>query len=114
MLYLILILYLTVGLIGVFLLTKVISSKPPKLLTGVIHGSLGLLGLALIIGYISFQKGESPVYGFFFLLTAFFFGGGMIAATLSGKKYPKTILVIHVIMAITGLYLLFSFGISKF
>lgn len=113
MLLFILILYSVVALLGIFMLSKIISSNTPKLLTGIIHGSLGLAGLAFIIGYISFQSGEVPVYGFLFLLTAFFFGGGMISATLSGKKYPKVILFIHVIMALTGLYLLFSFALNK-
>ena len=114
MLNFILVLYISVAVLGVYLLFKIISSKPPKLLTGIIHGSLGLLGLGLIIGYISFQKGESPVYAFFFLLAAFFFGGGMIATTLSGKRYPKVILMIHVALALTGLVLLLMFGIRNF
>ncbi len=113
MLNFILVLYISVAFLGVYLVIKIFSSEPPKLLTGIIHGSLGLLGLAFLIGYISFQKGESPVYAFFFLLTAFFFGGGMIATTLSGKRYPKIILFIHIAFALTGLYFLFLFGISN-
>ncbi|MEZ4823259.1 MAG: hypothetical protein R2942_12960 [Ignavibacteria bacterium] len=113
MLYFILILYFSVAMLGIFLFVKLYSKNPPKLVTGIIHGSLGLLGLALIID-MSFQKGDVPVYGFFFLLIAFFFGGGMIATTLSGKKYPKLILFFHIAFALTGLYLLFTFGISKF
>ncbi|HMQ67874.1 MAG TPA: hypothetical protein PKA90_02065 [Ignavibacteria bacterium] len=113
MLNFILILYFSVAMLGIFLLIRLYSKKPARLVTGIIHGSLGLLGLALFIGYMSFQKGDVPVTGFFFLLFAFFFGGGMIATTLSGKKYPKLILFIHIAFALTGLYLLFTFGLSK-
>jgi peptidoglycan/LPS O-acetylase OafA/YrhL len=96
-----------------YLFIKLFSKTRSKFVVGVIHGALGLAGLGVIIIYISFQKGDTPIISFLFLLMAFFFGAGMVVTTLSEKKFPKVIAVIHAALAITGIYLLVEFWISR-
>lgn len=113
MLLFVIIQYLIVAVIGVYLLVKLFSKSRAKFIVGVVHGALGLLGLAFIIILISFQKGDTPIVSFLFLLMAFFFGAGMVVTTLSEKKFPKFIAIVHAALAITGICFLISFWLSQ-
>lgn len=113
MLILIIIQYIIVALIGVYLLIKLFSKTPSKFTVGVVHGALGLLGLAFIIIFISFSKGDTPVISFLFLLMAFFFGAGMVVTTLSEKKFPRVIAFIHAALALTGIIMLIQFWLNE-
>ena len=101
--------YFKVALIGIYLFTKLFSKNPPKMLVGIIHGALGLFGIGLLIFYISFSKGDTPVESVLLFLSAFLIGGGMLVTRLSGKKFPKWIPFIHIAVAVTGIYFLVSF-----
>lgn len=98
--------YIIVAVLGVYLAIRVFSKKTPELLVGIIHGALGLLGLGMLVFYISFRESSEPIYAFLALLMTFFFGAGMLATTMSRKKYPKVIAVVHILFALTGLFLL--------
>ncbi len=98
--------YAIVALLGIYLFVKLFSKTPSKILTGIIHGSLGLAGLGMFVFYISFHEGDAPVIPFLLLLIAFFFGAGMLIAKLTGKRFPLTIAIVHVVIAIAGLVLL--------
>jgi len=112
MLTVLIVLFTIIGLIGVFLLFRILSSKKTNMLVGIIHGSLGLLGMGILIFYISFIKGESPYVSLLIFLVAFFIGCGMLISKLTGKKYPLFIAVIHALTAVTGIYLLYVFWIK--
>ncbi len=103
------ILYFIVASIGIYLFTKLFSGKPPKMLVGVIHGALGLSGIALLIAYTSFQQGDTPVISILCFVMALFFGGGMISTTMSGKKFPRAIAFIHIAIALTGIFFLIRY-----
>lgn len=105
--------YVIVGTFGIYLLIRLHSQKPVEMMTGIIHGAMGLLGLAFIIMYISFQKNETPIVAFLLLLMAFFFGAGMFVAKLSGRKFPKAVAYVHAAFAISGLIFLVSFWINS-
>ena len=103
------ILYTIVGLMGIFLFVRLFSSKKTDMLVGIIHGSLGLLGIGFLIFYISFIEGESPFMSILLFFVALCIGGGMLAAKLTGKRFPLWIAVLHAVIAIAGLYLLYEF-----
>lgn len=109
MLTFIVILYLIVASIGLYMLVKLFSKTRRKLVVGIIHGSLGLFGLACLIFYISFGKGDTPFESFLILLLALFIGGGLLATNIGGKKFPLWLALIHVGVAVTGIYFLISF-----
>ena len=111
MLTFIVIVYLIVAAIGLYMFAKLFSKTRRKLVIGIIHGSLGLFGLACLIFYISLGKGETPVESFLLLLLALFIGGGLLATNIGGKKFPLWIVFVHIGVAITGIYFLVSFWI---
>jgi len=106
------ILYTIVGLMGVYLFIRLFSKSETNNLIGIIHGSLGLLGIGFLIFYISFVKGESPYVSILLFVIAVFIGGGMLAAKLTGKRFPLWIAVIHAVTALSGIYLLYAFWIN--
>ncbi len=112
MLTFIVILYSIVALMGIYLLIRLLSGKPPKLLIGIIHGLLGLFGISFLIIYTSFLEGETPVVSILLFVAAFFFGGGMFVMSVQEKKYPKTIALIHIAIAVTGIVLLVKFWLG--
>ncbi|HAY34864.1 MAG TPA: hypothetical protein PK536_11260 [Ignavibacteria bacterium] len=103
------ILYTIVGLMGIYLFVRLFSKSKTNNLIGIIHGSLGLLGVGLLIFYISFVKGDTPYISILLFIIAVFIGGGMLAAKLTGKRFPLWIAVIHSVIALSGIYLLYSF-----
>lgn len=112
MLIFIIILYLVVASIGIYLFSKQFSKTRPKLLIGIIHGILGLLGISLLIMYTSFLKGDTPYVSILLFVLAFFLGGGMFVMSVQQKKFPKTIAVIHAVVGLTGIFLLIKFWLS--
>lgn len=108
MLTFLIIFYSLVGLIGLTLLILKLSGKQLKPLAGIIHGAAGLVGIAIMIFYISFGKADSLILTILIFLLTFLIGGGMFSAVLFGKKYPNWILAIHILFGITGLVMLFG------
>jgi hypothetical protein len=107
MLTIIVILYTLVAIGGMYFLYRFLSGNPVKITYGVIHGSVGLVGIALLITYISFTENTSVVPSILLFLAAFLIGGGMIFQRADKKKYPKFVPVIHGAIALTGLVLLY-------
>ncbi|MBS1517689.1 MAG: hypothetical protein JSS91_06350 [Bacteroidetes bacterium] len=112
MLTVIVIFYSIVVLMGLFLFINLFTSKKIDMLVGIVHGSLGLIGIAMLIFYISFISGDSPYLTILLFVTALFFGGGMLAAKLSGKRFPVWIALIHALIAAAGFSLLVQFWIG--
>ncbi|HMS63970.1 MAG TPA: hypothetical protein PKD83_01810 [Ignavibacteria bacterium] len=112
MLTFIVIVYLIVAAIGIYLFAKLFTSESPKMVVGIIHGSLGLFGIACLIFYISFAKGDTPYWSVLLFVIALLFGGGMLTTTMVKKKFPKWIAVIHVLFALSGIYLLIKFWLN--
>jgi hypothetical protein len=112
MLVFIIILYFVVAALGIYLLTKFLTNKPPKIVIGVIHGILGLLGISFLIIYTSFLKGDTPYISILLFVLAFFFGGGMFVMSIQGKKYPLAIALIHIAIAATGIIFLLNFWMN--
>lgn len=113
MLSFIIIVYSIVAILGIYLFAKLNSKSSPKMIVGIIHGSIGLIGIALLIFYISFAKGDTPYWSVLLFVITFLIGGGMLATTMVKKKFPKWIAYIHVLIALSGIYILVDFWINK-
>ena len=111
MLTILVVFYTIVGIMGIYLFTRLFSLEKTNMLVGIIHGSLGLLGIGILIFYISFVEGESPFMSILLFFIAMCIGGGMLAAKLTGKKFPMWLALIHAIVAISGIYLLYEFWV---
>jgi hypothetical protein len=103
----IIIFYTVVGLAGIYFLVRLLSGNPVKIIAGVIHGSLGLIGIAILITYISFSENVSVVPSIILFLIAFLIGGGMIFQRADNKSYPVLVAVIHGAIALTGIIFLY-------
>lgn len=112
MLVFIIIVYLVVAVVGIYMLSLKLSGKYPKLLTGIIHGALGLFGIACMIFYISFLKEDSPFMSILLFIAALLIGGGILSANLFKKKYPLWLAVVHALTGAAGIYLLIEFWIK--
>ncbi|MBK7447344.1 MAG: hypothetical protein IPJ45_15275 [Ignavibacteria bacterium] len=104
--------YITVALLGIYLFTKLFSKNPSKFIIGIIHGSLGLFGIACLIFYVSFSGADSPAISILLFVAALFVGGGMLAAKMTKKKFPLWIALIHIAFAATGIYYLIIFWLK--
>lgn len=112
MLTFIVIVYIFVAAVGVYLFAKLFSKTSPKMIIGIIHGAVGLFGIGCLIFYVSFSKSETPAVSILLFVAALLFGGGMLATTMVKKKFPLWIALIHVALAVTGIYFLISFWLS--
>ena len=89
MLTVIIILYTIVGLIGIYLFTRLFSSEKTNMLVGIIHGSLGLMGIGFLIFYISFIEGESPFKSILLFFVALFLAFGVHQVFPSARFYSR-------------------------
>ncbi len=106
--------YVAVALLGIYLFSKLFSANPSKFIIGIIHGSLGLFGIACLIFYVSFSKGDSdsPAISILLFVAALFIGGGMLAAKMTKKKFPLWIALLHIAFAAAGIYYLIIFRLK--
>lgn len=102
--------YITVALLGIYLLLSVLLKRRVRLLTGIIHGVLGLAGIALLITRVSFSEENANVTAILLFFLAFLVGGGIFSAKVFLQKSGKLALAIHIALALAGLFFLFTRG----
>jgi hypothetical protein len=100
------------ALLGMLLLSYVLShSKPPKVLAFT-HGSLAIMGIILLIIYAFFYYPSPTVSMVLFILAAL---GGLtlLYRDIRGKTLPNWLAILHGIIAIVGLIFLVVFAFSR-
>ncbi len=110
MLKIVLLLYAIVVLLGLYLLIQRIRKRKVGLLVGILHGAFGLGGIAPLIIVSSYKDSHSPTEAIILLFIAFMIGGGMFCAKVFAGKSSLVVILIHAIVALTGVYFLLQFS----
>jgi len=100
------------ALLGIFLLTFVLKGKEtPK---GVVftHGPLAIIGLVLLIIYC-FKGGPDPIESIVLFILAALGGIFLIYRDLTGKAVPKSLAVVHGLLAVAGFVFLLLFAFKS-
>ena len=110
MIKIVLLLYLIVVLIGLYMLLQRFRKKKVGLLVGILHGAFGLGGIAPLIIMSSYKESQSPTEAIMLLFVAFLIGGGMFCAKVFAGKTNTVVILIHAIVALSGVYFLIQFS----
>ena len=106
---LILVLYSLVGIAGVYMLIMRLMKKEVRMLTGILHGFAGLIGIAMLIVLSTYSDRTAPVIPIILFFLAFLIGGGVFSARLFGKGKPGVwVILIHAFIAAAGIFALFT------
>ena len=99
------------ALVGMYLLTLILSDKKRPLVAMVIHGVFALTGIILLILFCVHNPGPVTSLVIFGLAAL---GGIMLFYTdVTGKQVPKWLAIAHAGAAITGFALLLVFAFSQ-
>jgi hypothetical protein len=109
MLNFITVLYVIVALMGIFMFSAMLFKKKLSLIVGILHGLLGLAGIAMLIILSSYTSSHGPSEVIILLFLAFLIGGGMFAAKVFAGKSNIWIYLIHAVIALAGIYFLFQY-----
>lgn len=104
-------LFATAALIGLYMLFLVLQKKPVPKGAAIIHGVLAATALVLLIVDMIQTGADTVQIVVLFLITAL---GGIVlfARDLTGRSLPKSLAVIHELLAVTGFIflLIYTFG----
>jgi hypothetical protein len=99
------------ALLGLYLLTFVLRGKETPKAIVFTHGPLAVVGLVLLILYIT-GEGPDPVESLVLFVLAALGGLYMVFRDLTGKPIPKILAVGHGLLAVSGLVLLLIFAFN--
>lgn len=104
-------LFALAALLGMMLITFVLSGKETPKAVVFTHGPLAAAGLVLLIIY-GFKRGPGPVESIILFAIAAAAGLVMVTRDLTGQPIPRWLAIAHGLIAICGfvLLLIFAFG----
>jgi hypothetical protein len=97
------------AIIGLYMLTLILTDKRPPKAASFIHGLFALIGLVLLI-YYSMDNDPGPVECVIIFLTAALVGLIVWWKDITGQKIPKWLAVTHGLTAVIGFTLLLMFA----
>jgi glucan phosphoethanolaminetransferase (alkaline phosphatase superfamily) len=97
------------ALLGMFLLSFVVTGKETPKAIVFTHGPLAAIGLVLLIIYV-FKNSPGPIESVVLFTIAAIAGIVMVYKDLTGKKIPKVLAIAHGIIAIIGFVFLLIFA----
>lgn len=105
-------LFALAALLGMMLITFILSGRETPKAVVFTHGPLAAAGLVLLIIY-SLKRGPGPVESI--ILFAIAAAGGLMMAKrdLTGQEVPRWLAITHGLLAITGFILLLIFAFSN-
>lgn len=104
-------LFALAAMLGMMLLSFVLSGKETPKAVVFTHGPLAVAGLILLIIYGA-KRGPGPIESIILFAIAAAGGLIMVARDLTGKPIPKWLAIAHGLIAVVGfvLLLIFAFG----
>ncbi len=94
---------------GLFLAAKVLTGKLAPWLVSIAHALLGATGLIVLAGIVMGGQGPARITAALGLLVVAALGGFFLASFhIRGKLPPKSVVIIHAGVAITGFLTLIS------
>jgi hypothetical protein len=100
------------ALIGIYLITFVLQTKHPPKIAAVIHGALAATAIALLIIHKINTGADILKINIIFSATAII-GFLMFARHLMARTIPKTLAVVHALLAVAGFIYLLVYAFSK-
>lgn len=102
------VLFLIAAAGGLYMATRIFRGQPPQPVVAVLHGLLAATGLALLGWLFLTQETVSTLVtaGLVVLVLAALGGFTLLSFPLRGKAYPKPVVVVHALVAVTGVVLL--------
>lgn len=97
------VLFLFAAVFGLVVLTAILKDRPTPKPIVFIHGGLALIALLILITYVAVGHTEPLIVSSVILFVLAAVGGlTLFIFDISGKTIPKTIAIIHPIVAIAG------------
>lgn len=97
------------AIIGMYLISLVLSDKPTPKAASIVHGIFAVIGLALLINY-SVWTAPRPLASVTIFIIAALGGITMLVRHITHKPIPKWLAVVHGLAAVTGYVLLLVFA----
>jgi hypothetical protein len=102
MIYLAIIILLAAAVFGLIIASAIIRNQPTPKPMVYIHGLLGALALAIIIFYVLKNPDNNPMVSLVLLCIAAVGGFILFGRDMSKKPGPVSLVVIHALMAVSG------------
>lgn len=93
---------------GLILAASVLRGKLAPWSLSLVHAALGALGLILLIGAVLNGSGPLPQIALVILLVVALVGFYLASVHLRGKLGPKAVVIVHALVAVTGVLILAS------
>ncbi len=100
------------ALLGLYLLSFVLAGKQTPKAIVFTHGPMAVIGLVLLIIYIT-GDGPDPWESLTLFVLAALGGVYMVFRDITGKPIPKILAIGHGLLAVSGFVLLLIFAFSK-
>jgi hypothetical protein len=100
------------ALLGMYLLTFVLRGKETPKAIVFTHGPLAVIGLVLLLVYIT-KGGPNPWESLVLFILAALGGLYMLSRDLTGRPIPKFLAVGHGLLAVSGFVLLLIFAFNR-
>jgi len=102
MIYAAIVIFLIAAAFGLMIASAIIRNQPTPKPIVYIHGLLGALALSLIVIYVIKNPDNNPMVSLMLLIIAALGGFVLFARDMSKKPGPVALVVIHAIMAVSG------------
>lgn len=112
MLYIAIIFFTLATLLGLYLLSFVLTNKETPKGIAFLHGPMAAIGLIILIIYALYNK-PSPIVSIIIFILAAFGGIMLIYRDLSGQSIPKWMAIGHGLTAIIAFIFLLIFAFVK-
>ncbi len=112
MLYIAIIFFTLAALLGLYLLSFVLTNKETPKGVAFIHGPLATIGLIILIIYALYNS-PSPIVSIVLFILAAFGGIMLIYRDLTGQSVPKWMAIAHGLTAIVAFIFLLVFAFVK-
>ena len=100
------------AILGMLLLSFVLTGKETPKSVVFTHGPLAVIGVILLIIY-AFREGPGPIEAIILFAIAAAGGVVMVMRDLTGRPVPKWLAVVHGLVAAGGLVMLLVFAFTK-
>lgn len=111
MIYLAIIIFLIAAVFGLIIASAIIRNQPTPKPMVYLHGLLGAIALAIVVIYVLKNPGNNPMISLVLLVIAALGGFVLFARDMTKKPGPLALVIIHALMAVSGVLGLILFVI---
>ena len=112
MLYTIIVLFTLAALVGLYLITFVLRKKETPKAIAMVHGLLAVIAFVLLIVH-TISSGADLVQAIVIFGLAALGGFILFTRDIKGRSLPKSLAIVHGLLAITGFVFLLVYALNK-